>query len=46
LENLAEIEMRKLEVKFNKSIYVGILDISKTYLYKFYHDICHRCSHR
>jgi len=40
LENLVAIEMRKLEVKFNKPIYVGmcILDISKTYLYKFRHE--------
>jgi len=39
-ENLVAIEMRKLEVKFNKPIYVGmcILDISKTYLYEFYHE--------
>jgi len=39
-ENLVAIEMRKLEVKFNKPIYVGmcILDISKTCLYEFHHD--------
>ncbi|XP_071628361.1 uncharacterized protein [Temnothorax longispinosus] len=39
-ENLAAIEMRKLEIKFNKPIYVGmcILDISKTCLYKFHHE--------
>jgi len=39
-ENLIAIEMRKLEVKFNKPIYVGmcILDISKTCLYEFHHD--------
>jgi len=39
-ENLVVIEMRKLEVKFNKSIYVGmcILDISKTCFYEFHHD--------
>ncbi|XP_070529787.1 uncharacterized protein [Cardiocondyla obscurior] len=38
-ENLVAIEMRKLEVKFNKLIYVGmcILDISKTCLYEFHH---------
>jgi len=38
-ENLVAIE-RKLEVKFNKPIYVGmcILDISKTCLYEFHHD--------
>ncbi|KYQ49754.1 hypothetical protein ALC60_11156, partial [Trachymyrmex zeteki] len=39
-ENLVAIEMRKLEVKFDKPIYVGmcILDISKTCLYKFHHE--------
>ncbi|XP_070526248.1 uncharacterized protein [Cardiocondyla obscurior] len=39
-ENLVAIEMRKLEVKFNKPIYVGmcILDISKTCLYEFHHE--------
>jgi len=39
-ENLIAIEMRKLEVKFNKPIYLDmcILDISKTCLYKFYHE--------
>jgi len=39
-ENLVAIEMRKLEVKFNKPVYMGIciLDISKTYLYEFHHD--------
>jgi len=39
-ENLVAIEMHKLEVKFNKPIYVGmcILDISKTCLYEFHHD--------
>ncbi|XP_077278612.1 uncharacterized protein LOC143906406 [Temnothorax americanus] len=39
-ENLVAIEMRKLEIKFNKPIYVGmcILDISKTCLYKFHHE--------
>jgi len=32
--------MRKLEVKFNKSMYVSmcILNISKTCLYEFHHD--------
>ncbi|EZA49298.1 hypothetical protein X777_12383 [Ooceraea biroi] len=39
-ENLVAIELRKLQVKFNKPIYVGmcILDISKTCLYKFHHE--------
>jgi len=38
-KNLIAIEMRKLEVKFDKSIYVGmcILDISKVCLYEFHH---------
>jgi len=38
-ENLA-IEMRKLVVKFDKPIYMGmcILDISKTCLYEFHHE--------
>ncbi|KYN14580.1 hypothetical protein ALC57_13214, partial [Trachymyrmex cornetzi] len=40
LENLVAIELRKLEVKFDKPIYVGmcILDISKTCLYEFHHE--------
>ncbi|XP_011883992.1 PREDICTED: uncharacterized protein LOC105571127 [Vollenhovia emeryi] len=39
-ENLIAVELRKLEVKFNKPIYVGmcILDISKICLYEFHHD--------
>jgi len=39
-ENLIAIEMRKLEVKFDKPIYVDmcILDISKMYLYEFYNE--------
>ncbi|XP_025163607.1 uncharacterized protein LOC112590645 [Harpegnathos saltator] len=39
-ENLVAVELRKLEVKFNKPIYVGmcILDISKTCLYEFHHE--------
>ncbi|KAM0726196.1 hypothetical protein ACS0PU_008277 [Formica fusca] len=39
-ENLVVVELRKLEVKFNKPIYVGmcILDISKTCLYEFHHE--------
>jgi len=37
-ENLIAVEMRKLEVKFDKPIYVGmcILDISKVCLYEFH----------
>ncbi|KAG5316742.1 PDZD4 protein, partial [Acromyrmex insinuator] len=39
-ENLIAVEMRKLEVKFNEPIYVGmcILDISKVCLYEFHHE--------
>ncbi|KYN13220.1 hypothetical protein ALC57_14584, partial [Trachymyrmex cornetzi] len=39
-ENLIAVEMCKLEVKFNKPIYVGmcILDISKICLYEFHHE--------
>ncbi|XP_036143348.1 uncharacterized protein LOC118645749 [Monomorium pharaonis] len=39
-ENLIAIELRNLEVKFNKPIYVGmcILDISKICLYEFHHE--------
>ena len=39
-ENLIAVELRKLEVKFYKPIYVGmcILDISKTCLYEFHHE--------
>ena len=38
--NLIAVELRKLEVKFYKPIYVGmcILDISKTCLYEFHHE--------
>ncbi|KYN22125.1 hypothetical protein ALC57_05484 [Trachymyrmex cornetzi] len=39
-ENLIAVELRKLEVKFNKPIYVGmcILDISKVCVYEFHHE--------
>jgi len=39
-ENFIAVEMRKLEVKFDKPIYVGmcILDISKVCLYEFHHE--------
>ncbi|KAG5309992.1 DHE3 protein, partial [Acromyrmex insinuator] len=39
-ENLRVIEICKLELKFNKLIYVGIciLDISKVCLYEFHHE--------
>ncbi|XP_077270952.1 uncharacterized protein LOC143902124 [Temnothorax americanus] len=38
-ENLIAVELRKLEVKFDKPIYVGmcILDLSKVCLYEFHH---------
>ena len=38
--NLAIIEMRKIKVKMNKPIYLGlsILDISKTTMYEFWYD--------
>jgi len=39
-ENLIAVELRKLEVKFYKPIYIGmcILDISKICLYEFHHE--------
>ncbi|XP_077272127.1 uncharacterized protein LOC143902821 [Temnothorax americanus] len=39
-ENLIAVELRKLEVKFDKPIYVGmcILDLSKVCLYEFHHE--------
>jgi len=39
-ENLIAVEMRKLEVKFDKPIYVGIciFDISKVCLYEFHYE--------
>jgi len=39
-ENLVAIKMRKLEMKFDKPIYIDmcILDISKTCLYEFHHE--------
>ena len=39
-ENLIAVELRRLVVKLNKPIYVGmcILDISKTCLYEFHHE--------
>ncbi|XP_071568779.1 uncharacterized protein [Temnothorax nylanderi] len=39
-ENLIAVELRKLEVKFDKPIYVGmcILDVSKICLYEFHHE--------
>jgi len=39
-ENLIAVELHKLEVKFNKPIYVGmcILDISKICLYEFHYE--------
>ena len=34
------MEMRKVEIKMNKPIYLGqtILDISKTFMYEFWYD--------
>jgi len=39
-ENLVAVEVRKLEVKFNKSIYVGIciLAVSKICLYELHYE--------
>ena len=39
-ENLLTIEMKKTKVKMNKPIYLAmsILDISKMFMYKFWHD--------
>ncbi|XP_070170392.1 uncharacterized protein [Polyergus mexicanus] len=39
-EDLVAVELRKLEIKFNKPIYVGmcILDISKIRLYEFHYE--------
>ena len=40
LENLLAIEMKKIKVKMNKPVYLGllILDISKTLMYEFCYD--------
>ena len=39
-ENVLAIEMKKTKVKMNKPVYLGmsILDISKTFIYKFWYD--------
>ena len=39
-ETLLAIEMKKIKVKMNKSVYLGlsILEISKTLMYEFWHD--------
>ena len=39
-ENLSIIEMKKVEVKMNKPIYLGlsILEISKIIMYEFWYD--------
>ena len=43
-DNLAIIEMKKVKVKMNKPIYLGlsILDISKTNMYEFWYDFIKR----
>ena len=40
LENLLSIEMKKIKVKMNKPVYLGlsILEISKTLMYEFWYD--------
>ena len=39
-ESLIAIEMRKIKVKMNKPVYLGlsILEISKTLMYEFWYD--------
>ena len=39
-KDLLVMEMKKTEVKMNKSMYLGqsVLDISKTLMYKFWYD--------
>jgi len=39
-ENLVAVELRKIKVKFNKPIYVGMcmLDLSKICLYEFHYE--------
>ena len=39
-ENLSAIEMKKIKVKINKPVYLGlsVLDISKTLMYEFWYD--------
>ena len=39
-ENLLEIKMKKIKVKMNKPVYIGmsVLDISKTLMYKLWYD--------
>ena len=39
-ENLLAIEMKKIKVKMNKSVYLAlsILEISKTLMYEFWYD--------
>ena len=40
LEDLLTVEMKKIKVKMNKCVYLGIsiLDISKTLIYEFWYD--------
>ena len=39
-ENLLAIEMKKIKVKMNNPVYLGlsILEISKTFMYEFWYD--------
>ena len=39
-ENLLAVEMKKIKVKMNKPVYLGlsILEISKTLMYEFWYD--------
>ena len=39
-ENILAIEMKKMKIKMNKPVYLGmsILDISKTLMYEFWYD--------
>ena len=43
-ENLLAIEMKKIKVKMNNPVYLGlsILEISKTFMYEFWYDYIKR----